>query len=258
MYLTSAPWFSVVALFLQFIPTASCNCIPPLSRRGGGRPPTRAREGGPKDHRAMQKWQRETHAVKYVPGLSTLSYLSRIAAQPPSSFLCCPRPSSHHPSCLTSVYLIYALHLLPPSTPFWPYGTHPFFPHAQTISILSGPLYSLLPFYSSSPTHLFIPNSIHSWHSNQTSQTLHLKNIHFPSLSTSHTPCLFSVQRSWYNYSFIYCRHFLAFIPNPLLLSTLFSAPHALYTSFILCTVPHPFHILRDLRAVRDTSNLPW
>ena len=31
-------------------------------------------------------------------------------------------------------------------------------------------------------------------------------------------------------------RHFLALIPNPLLLSTLFSAPHALYPSFILCT----------------------
>ena len=29
---------------------------------------------------------------------------------------------------------------------------------------------------------LFIPNSIHSRHSNQTSQTLHLKNIPFPSL----------------------------------------------------------------------------
>ena len=49
--------------------------------------------------------------------------------------------------------------------------------------------------YSSSPTHLFIPNSIHSRHSNQTSQTLHLKNIHFPSVSTSHPPCLCSVQR---------------------------------------------------------------
>ena len=34
---------------------------------------------------------------------------------------------------------------------------------------------------------------------NQTSHTLHLKNIHFPSLSTSHTPCLCSVQRRWYN-----------------------------------------------------------
>ena len=42
---------------------------------------------------------------------------------------------------------------------------------------------SQLAFYTSSPMHLFIPNSIHSWHSNQTSQTLHLKNIHFLSLT---------------------------------------------------------------------------
>ena len=37
-------------------------------------------------------------------------------------------------------------------------------------------------------------------------------------------------------------RHFLAFIPSPLLLSFLFSAPHTLYPSFILCTTPlsHP------------------
>ena len=59
------------------------------------------------------------------------------------------------------------------------------------------------PLYTSSPTHLIISNSIHSWHSNQTSQTLHLKNINFPSRSTSHTPCLCSVQCSWYNYSCI-------------------------------------------------------
>ena len=38
-----------------------------------------------------------------------------------------PRPPSHHPSSLTSVSLVPALHLLPPSTPFWQYGTHPFF-----------------------------------------------------------------------------------------------------------------------------------
>ena len=42
------------------------------------------------------------------------------------------------------------------------------------------------------------------WHSNYTSQTLHLKNIHFPSLCTSHTPHVCSVQRRWYNYSFIW------------------------------------------------------
>ena len=58
---------------------------------------------------------------------STVSDLSRIDAQPPPSFLCCPRPPSRHPSSPTSVSLVPALHLLPPSTPFWPYDTHPFF-----------------------------------------------------------------------------------------------------------------------------------
>ena len=52
----------------------------------------------------------------------------------------------HHPSRITSVSLVPDLRLLPPSTPFWPYGTHTFFPHAQTISILSNSLYSLTPF----------------------------------------------------------------------------------------------------------------
>ena len=37
-------------------------------------------------------------------------------------------------------------HWLRPSTPFWPYGTHKFFTHAETISILFNPLYSLTPF----------------------------------------------------------------------------------------------------------------
>ena len=82
-----------------------------------------------------------------------------------SSFLCCPRPPSHHPFSLTSVSLVPALHLLPPSTPFWPYGTHPFFPHAHTISILSDLLYSLTHFPSQlSNPRLFFPNSIQSWY----------------------------------------------------------------------------------------------
>ena len=98
---------------------------------------TRAREGGPKDHRAKQKCLQETQSVTYVAVLSTLSDLSDIDVQPPPSFLCCPRPSSHHPSSPTSVSLVAALNLLPQSSPFWPYGTHPFFPHAQTISIFS-------------------------------------------------------------------------------------------------------------------------
>ena len=58
----------------------------------------------------------------------------------------CSRPPSHHSSSLTSVSLVRVIHLLPPSTPFWPYGSHPFFPHAQTISILSDLLYSLTHF----------------------------------------------------------------------------------------------------------------
>ena len=44
---------------------------------------------------------------------------------------------------------LHALHLHPSSTPFWPYGTRPFFKHAQTISILSDLLYSLTPLYVS-------------------------------------------------------------------------------------------------------------
>ena len=72
----------------------------------------------------------------YVPGISTLSSLLCIVAQPPLSFLCCPRRPSHHPSRLTLVYLVPAFHLLPPWIPFWPFSTQPFFLHAQTISIL--------------------------------------------------------------------------------------------------------------------------
>ena len=34
--------------------------------------------GGPKEHKAKQRWQRETHSVTYVTGLSTLSDLSHI------------------------------------------------------------------------------------------------------------------------------------------------------------------------------------
>ena len=85
---------------------------------------TRAREGGPKEYRAKQKWPRETHSVTYEPWLSTLYDLSLIDAQPPLSLLSCPRPPSHHPSCLTSVSLVPGLHLLQPSTPFWPYGIY--------------------------------------------------------------------------------------------------------------------------------------
>ena len=47
-------------------------------------------------------------------------------------------PSIH----LTSVYLVLALHILPTSTPFWPYGTHPFLPNAQTVNTLLSTLFA--------------------------------------------------------------------------------------------------------------------
>ena len=55
-------------------------------------------EGLSESTQGQAKMPRETHSVTYVPGLSTLSGLSRIGAQPPPSFLCCLRPPSHHPS----------------------------------------------------------------------------------------------------------------------------------------------------------------
>ena len=86
------------------------------------------------------------------------------------------------------------------------------------------------------------------------SQVLHLKNIHFPSLSTSHTPMPLLgttplVQLPSY-------RHFLDFIPNPLLIRTLFSAPQALYSSLEMYRVfasasadnPHCFNIRIHIR----------
>ena len=71
-------------------------------------------------------------------------------------------PPAHQPSSLTLVYLVRAFHILPPITPFWPYGSHPFCPHDQTISILSDLLYSLASFlFQLSCTSSFPTLSIH-------------------------------------------------------------------------------------------------
>ena len=117
----------------------------------------------------------------------------------PPSFLCCPRPRSHHLSSLTSVSLIPALHLLPTSTPFQTYGTHPFFPHAQTISILSVMLYSLTPFLfqlSNAPLHPFVtlqPNFPN------TSSQEHLLSFsqHFSYRTTPLVQLLLHIDTSW-------------------------------------------------------------
>ena len=185
------------------------------------------------------KWPREIRSVTYVPGLSTLSDLSRIVAHPPPSFLCFLRPPSHHPLSLTSVSLARVSHWLRALTPFWQYGTHLFFPHAQTISALSDLLYSLTP-YSSYPTHLFISNSIHRDTPTKLLKHFISRTFTFPlsALLIPHASAPYNaVGTITPSYG-----HFLAFIPNPLLLRTLFSAAQALYPTFILCTtsLTHP------------------
>ena len=103
---------------------------------------TRAWEGGSKENSAKQKLPRETHSVTYVCTRASFVHCHAtstvIPLLPKATFtlsiqpnLCLPRTRPP----LTS-----------PSTPFWPYGIHPFFPHAQTISMLSDMLYSLTPF----------------------------------------------------------------------------------------------------------------
>ena len=57
--------------------------------------------------------------------------------------------------------------------------------------------YQCFLFFSSSP-HRFIPTSVHSRHCHQSSQTLHLRHIHFSSLSTSQAIDLRTVQHRWY------------------------------------------------------------
>ena len=89
----------------------------------------------------------------------------------------------------TSVYSLAANHSLSPSTSFSHTYTNPFSPLVQTISIPSAHSAHQPILYSSSSTHLFIRNFIHSWHSHKTSQTFHLKNIHFPS---PYTCCSYS------------------------------------------------------------------
>ena len=80
---------------------------------------------------------------------------------------------------------------LPPSTPFWSNGTRPFFPHPQTISILSDPPYSLTPFLFQLSCARFIPNSV-----NQISQTLNLFILFIYSLKWDTEKRSASVQQS--------------------------------------------------------------
>ena len=123
----------------------------------------------------------------------------------------------------------------PPSTPFCSHTI------LSQYSLVHSTRQLLL--YSSASTHLFIPNSIHSRHSHQISQTLHLKNIHFPSLSTSHSPSFCFVQL---------LAQFLLHIDTSSGWSPIqywlvhILALATLYTPHSSC-VPHPFHIIHAL-----------
>ena len=93
---------------------------------------------------------------------STPSYLSCIVEQTLHSLVYCQRTPSHHTSNVTSVYPILGLHFLA----WHQYRT--VLIHSIHVSNISQ--YYLihsarkLPLCSGSSMHLFIPNSIHSWH----------------------------------------------------------------------------------------------
>ena len=88
--------------------------------------------------------------------------------------------------------------------------------------------------------HHSIPNSMYSWHSHWYFQTLHLKNIHFPSLSTSHTPCiLLRIHRRLNNYSFTWT--LLCIYPQSSVSMETFSLPseHSSYYCIITFMIMH-------------------
>ena len=192
----------------------------------------RAKEGGPKEH-DMQKWPREINIVSYAPGLSTLSY--------PSLSRSLHRHSSvaqghlDHPSSIIPVCLVPTLRLLPPSTPFWPYGTHSsrmvlihsfYMPKPSQYSLIRSTLQ--LPFYSSSTKLLkhFISRTF----------TFLLSALPIPHASALYN-AVGAIIPSY--------RHCLALSPV-LYCSAHFSALSTLCTPGSFC-VPHPFHILHQL-----------
>ena len=130
----------------------------------GDKPPERGREFR-KNTGTNKKWPSETQSTTYEQGHSTHSFLSRIVVEVPSSSL--PPTASFTPS-------IQPYHGLPRTC-------QPLTSSINTLqttrysSILSTcPNHSMinstreLHFYSSSTTHLVIPDSVHSWHSHQT------------------------------------------------------------------------------------------
>ena len=131
---------------------------------------TRAWEGGPKDQKITGPCKNgrlklvQIHIYQGSPCFPIFRTLSRSLHRHSSV----AQGHQFTPSIQPNLSLLLNRpHWLRPSTPFWPYSNHPFFPHTQTISILSDLPYSLTPFlFQLSYAHLLIPNSIHSRHSN--------------------------------------------------------------------------------------------
>ena len=150
---------------------------------------TRAREGGPKEHGAKQKRLRETHSVNMYQG-SSLFPIIRVASAvinllPKATFtpsiqpnLGLPRTRPPLASPINTLLAILYSSIL---------STCPI----RLNTLRSALLANFLSIPALLRTSSFLTLSIR----NQTSQTLHLKNIHFNSLSTSHTPSRCSVQR---------------------------------------------------------------
>ena len=171
--------------FLQFTPTAShySPCDKPSERERAVRKNTGSKKRCP----------RETQSSTNAPGLST-PHLSGIVPEPPPPSLC-SRPSSHHPSNLTSVYLVHALlvHTRYSSIIF----TCP--NHLNTL--LSALLADSLSIPAVLRTTSFLTLSIPFLTlSNVLNSRTFTQGHSLNSLSTSHTPCLCSVQRRWYSY----------------------------------------------------------
>ena len=162
---------------LQFTPTAS-------HHSPGDTPP----EHGSKEHRNKAKTQSSTHA----PWLSVPSY--RSLSLPKAT--CTPFIQPHlgvpsAPPSLTSA--INTLLTIRYSSIL---STCPNHLNTLWAALLANSIQSLL------STSSFLILSIHDTPTKHL-KPFHLEYIYFPSLSTSDTQCLCSIQRRWYNYSFI-------------------------------------------------------
>ena len=158
-----------------------------------------------------------------------------IVVQPPLLFPCYRRQPSHHPFNLTSVYLVPALHLLPPTTLFTPYGTLSFSLRFQTTLTLT--IWSTLPANSLSSHALHRTSSFLTLSIRVTStlllelfisrtftlllSALLILHVYVPYSHLVKCVCtLYGSGRATTASSY---RHFFAFMPNHQFFSTLFS-----------------------------------